>query len=124
MAITDQSSRVQNFSQIYPLTNQISVQGLKQDFTLSSNIEGRWKLPDGTYQTGSTITYPYLLQQYTGLYTFYLYNWDGIEVPAIQTNITTTDNIGIISISNMFDIFTRYSIFGKNSKNLLISLNN
>ena len=83
--------------QIYPNTNQFSTRGLKQNFTLSMNIDGRWKLPDGTYQTGSIITYPYLLQQYTGLYTFYLYKWDGNEVPAIQTNITTTDNIGIIS---------------------------
>ena len=90
-------SDIQTYSQVYPTIIQFSNQRFIQNFTLSSNIDGRWKLPDGTYQAGSSVTHPYLLQQYTGMYTFYLYNWDGIEVRAFQINITDHNFIGNLS---------------------------
>ena len=88
----------ETYEEIYPTTNQLSIQGLKQNFVLSSNIEGRWKLPDGNYHTGSNITYPYFFQQHTGMYTFYLYNWDGIETPVFELNINGVNNIGNVII--------------------------
>ena len=94
LTVTYNPSVSQTYSQVYPNTIQLSYQGFPQNFTLSSNIEGRWKLPDGTYQADSSLTYPYILVQHIGLYTFYLYNWDRVEVPAFQINITVHNFIG------------------------------
>ena len=94
LTVTYNPSVSQTYTQVYPTTIQFSHQGFLQNFIISSNIEGRWKLPDGTYQAGSSVTHPYLLQQYTGLYMFYLYNWDGVEVPAFQINVDVHNFIG------------------------------
>ena len=71
----------------------LSVPSAVQDITLSINIEGKWTLPDSTESTNSILTIPDFSLQNNGVYKFYINNWDGVEVCAIQITLTTTTTI-------------------------------
>ena len=73
--------------------NTLSVPSAVQDFTLLINIEGKWNHPDNSNSTNSLLTIPNFTQQNNGVYKFYIINWDGVEVCAIQINLTTTTTI-------------------------------
>ena len=73
--------------------NTLSVPLAVQDITLSINIEGNWTLPDNSESTNSVLTIPNFTPQNNGAYKFYTNNWDGVEVCAIQINLTTTPAI-------------------------------
>ena len=71
-----------------------------EDFSLSANLPGRWKLPDDTYNiSGQSISYATLDYQYFGLYQYLINNWDGNEVVAIQITLIPDGNCKL-SISN------------------------
>ena len=73
--------------------NTLSVPSAVQDFTLLINIEGKWNHPDNSNSTNSLLTIPNFAQQNNGVYKFNIINWDGVEVCAIQINLTTTTTI-------------------------------
>ena len=73
--------------------NTLSVPSVVQDITLSINIEGKWNNPDNSNSTNSILTIPDFTQQNNGVYKFNIINWDGVEVCAIQINLTTTTTI-------------------------------
>ena len=60
-----------------------------QNITLSINIEGKWNRPDNTNSTNSILTISNFSSQNNGVYKFYINNWDGIGVCAIQITLTT-----------------------------------
>ena len=72
--------------------NTFSVPSAVQDITLSIDIEGIWALPDSSSSTASVLTIPNFSTQNSGVYKFYTNNWDGVEVCAIQIDLTTTTN--------------------------------
>ena len=69
--------------------NTLSVPSAVQDITLSSNIEGKWTLPDNSESTSSVLTIPNFSSQNNGAYKFYINNWDGVEVCVIQIILLT-----------------------------------
>ena len=73
--------------------NTLSVPSAVQDITLSTNIEGKWTLPDNSNSTNSILTMPIFTSQNNGVYKFYTNNWDGVEVCVIQIDLTTTTAI-------------------------------
>ena len=73
--------------------NTLSVPSAVQDITLSINIEGRWILPDNSNSTNSILTIPNFSSQNNGVYKFYINNWDGVKVCAIQIELTTSNTI-------------------------------
>ena len=73
--------------------NTQSVPSAVQDITLSINLEGKWNLPDNTESHYSILTIPNFSSQNNGVYKFYTNNWDGIEVCAIQIELTTSTAI-------------------------------
>ena len=84
MTITDSSGFTGNFSILFPDFNEFIVQSSGSDITLSINIDGKWNIPDNSNSTNSTLTIPNFTQQNNGVYKFYINNWDGVEVCAIQ----------------------------------------
>ena len=70
----------------YPATNELNISLDTTDISLSLNIVGIWSLPNGTNSSGSTFQISEFMNESAGIYTFYTYNWDGIEV-GIQIHI-------------------------------------
>ena len=70
--------------------NMLLVPSAVQDITLSSNIEGKWTLPDNSNSTNSIQTIPNFSSQNNGVYKFYTTNWDDVEVCVIQIDLTIT----------------------------------
>ena len=81
---------VKSYSLLYPELNVLSVPSAVQTLTLSINIEGKWNLPDNSELTNSTLTISKFSLRNNGVYKFFINNWNGIEVCAIQINLTTT----------------------------------
>ena len=73
--------------------NTLSVPSAIQDITLSTNIEGKWTLPDNSNSTNSILTIPNFSSQNNGVYKLYTSNWDGVQVCVIQIDLTTTTAI-------------------------------
>ena len=73
--------------------NTLSAPSAVLNMTLSTNIEGKWTLPNNTESISSTLTILNFGSQNNGVYKFYTTNWDGVEVCAIQINLTTTTAI-------------------------------
>ena len=82
-----------SYSLVYPELNELSVPSAVQTIILSINIEGKWNLPDNSNSNNSKLTIPNFPSQNNGTYKFYINNWSGIEVCAIQINLTTTTAI-------------------------------
>ena len=70
----------------YPATNELNIPLNTTDISLSLNIIGKWSLPNGTNSSGSTFEISEFMNESAGIYTFYTYNWDDIEV-GIQIHI-------------------------------------
>ena len=84
---------VKSYSLVYPELNELSVPSAVQTITLSINIEGKWNLPDNSNSTDSILIILNFSSQNNGVYKFFINNWSGIEVCAIQINLTTTTAI-------------------------------
>ena len=82
-----------SYSLVYPELNELSVPSAVQTITLSINIEGKWNLPDNSNSTDSILIILNFSSQNNGVYKFFINNWSGIEVCAIQINLTTTTAI-------------------------------
>ena len=70
--------------------NTLSVPSTIQDITLLINIEGKWTLPDNSNSTNSLLTIPNFSSQNNGVYKFYINNWDGIEVIAMEITLSSS----------------------------------
>ena len=81
------------FSALYPANNYIPLKVRTEDFSLSANLPGRWKLPNGTFRSVQSISYATLDFQYFGLYQYLINNWDGNEVVAIQITLIPDGNV-------------------------------
>ena len=75
------------FTTICPGMNTIQLEIDTEDFSISGNPVGRWKLPNGTYTSSPTIQYPLFMVEYFGLYQFYVNTFNGVEVCVIQIAI-------------------------------------
>ena len=80
------------FSALYPADNTIPLKIRTEEFSLSTNLPGRWKLPDNTFRSVQYISYAILDYQYFGLYQYLINNWDGDEVVAIQITLIPDGN--------------------------------
>ena len=76
------------FSLLPPAVNRADIPILTQNVTLSTNLVGRWQIPDGSYVNSDSITIPTLYVSHAGLYKFYVTNWDGDWILAIQIEIS------------------------------------
>ena len=87
-----------------------------KDFVLSTNLEGRWKLPNNVYISSQTIAYTMLSYEYFGLYEFYVSNWDENEVIGIKINVVPGGKF-----HNYVLLFQTYSLlfYIRNSKSNL-----
>ena len=95
--------------------NTLSVPSAVQDITLSTNIEGKWTLPDNSESTSSVLKLLNFSLQNNGVYKFYTNNWDDVKVYAIQIEFTTSNMINgmLLSLKTdyiMKDVF-QYSKF-------------
>ena len=77
----------------YPAGNTIPLKVRTGNFSLSANLPGRWKLPDGTFRNVQSISYAILDYQYFGLYQYLINNWDGNEVVAIQITLIPNGSV-------------------------------
>ena len=73
-----------SFSMMFPDMNEFIIPSTESDISLSTNIEGKWTLPDNTESTNSVLIIPNFSSHNDGVYKFYTNNWDGVEVCAIQ----------------------------------------
>ena len=87
ITVSNRPSMTMKFTKLYPRINTISVEIGSKDFSISGISAGRWKLPNGTYISSSTVLFPILLYDHFGLYKFYVDNWDGDELCIIQIAI-------------------------------------
>ena len=99
-----------SYSLVYPELNELSVPSAVQTITLSINIEGKWNLPDNSNSTDSILTVPNFSSQNNGVYKFFINNWSGIEVCAIQINLTTTTFIHGMSIVSQNNKHIRFTL--------------
>ena len=93
MSSTDSAG---HFSALYPVNNTIPLKVRTEDFSLSANLPGRWKLPDDTFRSVQSISYVILDYQYFGLYQYLINNWDESEAVAIQITLIPDGNFKII----------------------------
>ena len=82
-----------HFSALYPANNTIPLRVRTDDFSLSANLPGRWKLPDDTFTDQQSISYDTLYFEHFGLYQYLIYNWDGEEVDIIQVTLIPDGNL-------------------------------
>ena len=88
--------------------NELSVPSAVQDITLSINIEGKWTLPNNKESSNSVLTIPNFSSQENGEYKFYTNNWDGVEMCAIQIDLTTTTETTITGLYSYIAINNQY----------------
>ena len=86
ITVTYETSPTMNLSTVCPGMNTIALK-IRSDVSISVNSMGRWKLPDDTYESSSTIRYSSLQFSQFGVYQFYDHNFDGAEVCVIQITI-------------------------------------
>ncbi|KAI6657349.1 RyPTPR4a [Oopsacas minuta] len=120
------STSDQAFNTVYPDTNMFELLIGIEDFSISTNLQGRWKLPDITYSSSQTISYATLDYEFFGLYQFYIMNWDGIEVIAIQAELIRNGYFvtNPISTSSTDSISNDSTILLKDSTVLQCSISN
>ena len=81
-------------SQIYPNLNSVSLPLPAHALTLSTSITGgRWRVSGGTYFSDQLLVLSDLNEGYNETYQYYVINWEGTEVIAIQILITTTGKL-------------------------------
>ena len=82
---------------MYPATNNLSIPLQTQEVSLSADIVSLWGTPNGTNSTGSTFQIPEFINESAGVYIFYTYNWDNVQI-AIQIHIISSPRIeGILT---------------------------
>ena len=99
------SSSQQTTTVFTATTEIISIPVGVKDFVLSTNLEGRWKLPNNVYIYSQTIAYTMLSYEYFGLYEFYVSNWDENEVIGIKINVVPGGKF-----HNYVPLFQTYSL--------------
>ncbi|KAI6653443.1 hypothetical protein LOD99_3662 [Oopsacas minuta] len=76
----------------YPLLpedpNKAYLDLLSQNVALSVNLVGRWRLPDYSWFTGSSMTFSTFQLSDQGLYKFYVTDLDNVDRLAIQIDLT------------------------------------
>ena len=87
--ITLHTGTLHSFSLLPPNINSASVTVLTQSVVLSTNLAGRWQLPDNSLIASNNLTFSTFHVTQGGLYRFFVNNWDGHEVLAIQIGITS-----------------------------------
>ena len=83
------------FSHLPPAVNRAGIPILTENVKLSTNLVGRWQMPDGSYVDSDSITIPTLYVSHAGLYKFYVTNWDGDWALAIQIYISPVGEYSI-----------------------------
>ena len=101
---------------MYPTVNYIAVPIYTRNISISIDIDGKWNLPDNTNISYSELTIPIFISQNTGVYMFYIINWDGEEQCAMQLRIEAI-TAGIIVINCTIIL----SFINSNSLNLIIN---
>ena len=82
---------------MYPATNNLSIPLQTQEVSLSADIVGLWGTPNGTNSTGFTFQISEFINESAGVYIFYTYNWDNVQI-AIQIHIISSPRIeGILT---------------------------
>ncbi|KAI6658177.1 Macrophage mannose receptor 1 [Oopsacas minuta] len=81
------------FTEVCPAMNEIDIALTTKDITLSTNIDGKWNILGTTNSTGSTTIIGNFIERNAGLYKFYMNNWDGVDVCAIQVNLSSSSAI-------------------------------
>ena len=85
------------FFSVNPTVTTINVPLSTKDITISINLNGKWNLPNNSNVTNSELTISTFSSQDSGLFKFYIINWDGKEECAMQLRIDST-------IAGMYDI--------------------
>ena len=96
-------------SLLYPAMNNLRIALETPDISLSMNIVGKWSTPLATNSTGSTIQISEFLNEYVGIYTFYTYNWDGVEVGVVQIQIQSSP--AIVGMCGIFLSILYFNIY-------------
>ena len=77
-----------SFSLLAPDMNRADVEVLTQNVIVSTNLVGRWKIPDDSFVANNSLTFSIFNQTDEGLYKFYVTNWNGEQTLAIQIIIS------------------------------------
>ena len=80
------------YSLLYPQLNVLTVPAV-QNVTLSTNIVGKWILPDESISNDSILSICNFSAQKDGIYKFNVTNLDGIIVCVIQIQLTVTNTV-------------------------------
>ena len=86
-AVTLSNGSTNIYSLLAPDTNGAEVTVLTQDVTLSVNLVGKWQMPNNSFVIGSSINFPIFYLPDEGLYKFYISDWYGQQLLAIQISI-------------------------------------
>ena len=86
--ITSSNKSTNIFSLLAPDTNIAQVIVLTQNVALSVNLVGKWQLPNNSVVVESTINFPIFYLPDEGLYKFYISDWYGQQMLAIQISIS------------------------------------
>ena len=77
-----------SFSLLAPDMNRADVEVLTQNVIVSTNLVGRWQIPDDSFVSDNSLTFSIFNQADEGLYKFYVTNWNGEQTLAIQITIS------------------------------------
>ena len=77
-----------SFSLLAPDINRADVEVLTQNVIVSTNLVGRWQIPDDSFVVDNSLTFSIFNQADEGLYKFYVTNWNGEQTLAIQITIS------------------------------------
>ena len=99
--ITLDHGSTDTFSLLPPDTNRAEVEVLTQNVALSTNLVGRWHIPDGSIVTHNSLTFTIFHQSNEGLYRFYVTDWNGEFTLAIQVSLSIVGMLFEIYLSNI-----------------------
>ena len=77
-----------SFSLLAPDMNRADVEVLTENVIVSTNLVGRWQIPDDSFVSDNSLTFSIFNQTDEGLYKFYVTNWNGEQTLAIQIIIS------------------------------------
>ena len=86
--MTLNNGSMNSFSLLPPEVNRADVGVLTQDVVVSTNLVGKWQIPDDNFVTENSLTFSIFHQADEGLYKFYVTNWNGEQTLAIQIVIS------------------------------------
>ena len=91
--ITLNDGSVDTFSLLPPDINRADIEILTQNATLSTNLVGRWKAPNDSFLTHTSLNFPIFHQSDEGLYKFYVNDWGGQLTLAIMIRVSNLGEI-------------------------------